>query len=176
MTLGILPRLAEDLREAPGKGFIGDSLPLKASLVALKLRPILLVGVIVVAVVAAGEYYGSTLGTSSSSNSLTVHIEILGGVGAGTVDGYRPSSFTVKQGQQVTLAILNTDDNTHGLVIRAFGVDTGKILPGITDRVSFVANQTGTFQYFEPPGYCAGGVGNVCNSVQHMIGNMTVVP
>jgi hypothetical protein len=59
--------------------------------------------------------------------------------------------------------------------MRAFGVDTGKILPGHTDRVTFVANQTGTFEYFEPPGYCTGGYGNVCNSVQHMTGNMTVL-
>ncbi len=139
----------------------------------MKLRSIVLIVVILVAAVAAGEYYAGTFG-STSSNSLTVNISILGGVGAGTVDAYSPNTFTVKEGQQVTLAVLNTDDNTHGLAIRAFGVDTGKILPGHTDRVTFVANQTGTFEYFEPPGYCGGGFDNHCNSVQKMIGNMTV--
>jgi len=141
----------------------------------LKSRSIILILVIVGAVVAAGEYYSQTFNSSSSSNRL-VNIEIIGGPAAGTVDFYSPNNFTVKQGQQVTLAILNTDDNTHGLVIHAFGIDTGKIPPGHTDRVTFVANQTGVFEFFEPPGYCTGGYGNVCNSIQHMTGNMTVLP
>jgi hypothetical protein len=68
----------------------------------------------------------------------------------------------------VTLSILSTDDNTDRLVIQAFGVNTGKIDPGVTDRVWFIANQTGTFEYYELPGYGTGGVGNVCNSIQHM--------
>ncbi len=105
-----------------------------------------------------------------------MNITIIGTPAAGTVDYYSPANFTVREGQTVTLAVLNTDDNTHGLVIRAFGVDTGKIPPGDTYRVTFVANETGTFEFFEPPGYCTGGVGNICNSIQHMTGNMTVLP
>jgi hypothetical protein len=68
----------------------------------------------------------------------------------------------------VTLSILDSDDDTYGLVIQAFGVNTGKIDPGDTDRVWFIAHQTGTFEYYEPPGYCTGGVGNACNSIQDM--------
>jgi plastocyanin len=142
----------------------------------LKSRSILLILVIVVAALAGAEYYSQKSGSSGSSNSLLVNIEIIGTPAAGTVDYYSPSNFTVREGQTVTLAVLNTDDNTHGLVIRAFGVDTGKIDPGQTDRVTFLANQTGTFQFFEPAGYCTGGLGNHCNSIQHMTGNMTVVP
>lgn len=145
------------------------------SVAAVKSRSMLLILVIVVAAVAAGEYYSQTSSSSSSSN-LVVNISIIGTPAAGTIDYYLPNNFTVRQGQQVTLAVLNTDDNTHGLVMRAFGVDTGKIPPGHTDRVTFVANQTGTFEFFEPPGYCTGGLGNVCNSIQHMTGNMTIVP
>ncbi len=145
------------------------------SCAALKTRSVLLILVIVAAAVAAGEYYAQLFNSSSTSTPL-INIEIIGGPAAGTVDYYSPNNFTVRQGQQVTLAILNTDDNTHGLVIRAFGVDTGKIPPGHTDRVTFVANQTGTFEFFEPPGYCTGGYGNICNSIQHMTGNMTVLP
>jgi len=140
----------------------------------LKTRSLLLIIVIVVAVVAAGEYYSSTY--SSSGNSTTVNIQILGGVGPGTVDIYSPDNFSVTEGQHVTLAILNTDDNTHGLALKTFGIDTGIILPGDTARVSFVANQTGVFEFLEPPGYCTGGVGHICNSVQHMWGYMTVNP
>ena len=142
----------------------------------MKQRSLVLVAVVLVAAVAGGFYASQAASSSSSARSTTVDIQILGGVGTGTVDTYSPDNFTVAQGERVTLAVLNTDDNTHGLVITAFGVDTGKILPGDTARVSFIANQTGTFKFFEPPGYCTGGVGKVCNSLQHMIGNMTVEP
>ena len=134
-----------------------------------------LAAVIIVAAVAGG-YYVETHNASSATSSTTVDITIEGGVGPGTVDTYFPDNFTVKQGQHVTLAVLNTDDNTHGLVIDQFKVDTGIITSGDTARVSFVANQTGIFKYYEPPGYCKGGVGNVCNSQQDMVGYMTVTP
>ena len=144
---------------------------------ALKTRSLVLVGIIVLAVVAGGAYYAQTASSSGSApTSVQVHISILGGVGAGTVDTYSPDNFTVLRGQQVTLAVLNTDDNSHGLAITEFKVDTGVIAPGATTRVSFVANQTGTFRFFEPAGYCKGGFGNVCNSQQKMVGNMTVTP
>jgi heme/copper-type cytochrome/quinol oxidase subunit 2 len=144
----------------------------------LKTSSIVLIAVILVAAVGGLAYVERNVGSSSNggSNSVIENIAIEGGVGNGTVDEYSPNTFTVREGQNVTLAVLNTDDNTHGLVMRAFGVDTGKIPPGHTDRVWFIANQTGTFEFFEPPGYCTGGVGNVCNSVQHMTGNMTVTP
>jgi plastocyanin len=132
--------------------------------------------VIVVAAVAGGEYYIQGIGSNSSPNSTTINITIYGGVGAGTTDRYSPDNVTVKQGQQVTLAVLNTDDNTHGLKIDQLKVDTGIIHGGKTARVTFIANQTGTFKYYEPPTYCTGGFGNVCNSAQHMIGNLTVTP
>lgn len=129
-----------------------------------------------VAVVASGAYYETTfVGPKSSGNSVTIDMQIVGGVGAGTVDTYVPDNFTVKLGQNVTLAITNTDDNTHGLVLSQFGVNTGIILPGDTDRVWFLANQTGVFKFDEPPGYCKGGYGGVCNSVQHMWGYVTIV-
>lgn len=135
-----------------------------------------LIAVVAAAVLASGLYESGAFGSSTPSNSVTINITITGGVGGNTVDTYYPDTFTVRLGQNVTLAVDNTDDNTHGLVIKAFGVDTGKILPGDTDRVHFMANETGTFVYYEPPGYCTGGFGNVCNSIQHMIGNMTVSP
>ncbi len=137
---------------------------------ALKTRSIVIILVLVVAVIAAGEYYA---GFGSSGNT-TLNMQILGGVGPGTVDIYSPDNFTVTKGEQVNLAILNTDDNTHGFVMKQFGVDTGLILPGHTARVSFVANQTGTFEFLEPPSYCTGGIDHHCNSVQHMWGYMTV--
>lgn len=144
--------------------------------VALKPTLIALAAIIVVAAVAGGYYVVSQSEAKSVPAATTVDITIEGGVGPGTVDTYYPDNFTVKEGQQVTLAVLNTDDNTHGLVIDQFKVDTGIIDSGNTARVAFVANQTGIFKYYEPPGYCKGGVGNVCNSQQDMVGYMTVGP
>jgi heme/copper-type cytochrome/quinol oxidase subunit 2 len=140
----------------------------------MKTRTIAII-VVAVVLVAAAEYTLSTNGTKTGPSSVSINITIYGGVGVGTTDRYSPDNITVRQGQQVTLAVLNTDDNTHGLVIDQFKVDTGIILGGQTTRVTFIANQTGTFRYYEPPGYCKGGVGNVCNSAQHMIGNLTVI-
>jgi nitrous oxide reductase len=74
----------------------------------------------------------------------------------------------------VTLVVLNTDDNGHGLVMPQFGVDTGIIQPSSSVRVTFVADQTGTFKFYEPPGYCTGGLSKTCTSIQQMTGYMTV--
>jgi len=142
----------------------------------MKTKSLALIAIIVVAVVAVGYYFEPRSATNSQLPAVTVDITIVGGVGTGTTDTYAPNNFTVREGQQVTLAVLNTDDNTHGLVIDQFKVDTRIIHAGATQRVTFVANQTGTFMYYEPPSYCQGGVGNVCNSQQNMVGKMTVLP
>jgi len=144
-------------------------------------KTLALVAVIVAALVVSGAYYIQTYNAANNAlNTITVDITIIGGIpgtaNQNTTDTYSPDSFTVTQGQYVNLVVLNTDDNTHGLVIDAFHVDTGIIPSGNTVRLSFVASQTGTFLYYEPPGYCTGGVGNVCNSAQDMRGNMTVLP
>jgi heme/copper-type cytochrome/quinol oxidase subunit 2 len=143
----------------------------------LKTRTVAFVVVLVVAFAGSAYYYSeSFVTTNPSAKSLTVDIQIVGGVGANTTDTYDPDNFTVIQGYSVTLVVLNTDDNTHGLVIPEFHVDTGIIPSGNTVKVSFTPNVTGTFQFYEPPGYCTGGVGNACNSVQKMSGTMTVIP
>jgi heme/copper-type cytochrome/quinol oxidase subunit 2 len=144
----------------------------------LKTQSLALVAVLIVAVIAGGAYFSGAFGPSKSqsqSNSQTVDITIIGGVGVGTVDTFVPDNFTVTKGQNVTLVVQNTDDNTHGVEIPQFGVNSGIILPGDTIRLSFLANQTGVFRYQEPPGDCKGGFGGVCNSVQHMWGFITIV-
>ncbi len=132
-------------------------------------RTVILAGVFIVLVVAPA-YYLYTV--SLSSNSVDVNISI---VGDGT-DYYVPANVIVRQGQVVTLAVFNTDDNTHGLVVPAFNVDTGVIKHGITARVTFTPDKLGTFPFDEPPGYCTGGNGNICNSAQDLKGNLTVIP
>ncbi|HUI00099.1 MAG TPA: cupredoxin domain-containing protein [Nitrososphaerales archaeon] len=143
----------------------------------MKARSWILVVVVAAALVGSSLFYSqSFLAPPASGNSVKIDVQIIGGVGPGTTDTYDPDNFTVTQGDNVTLSVLNTDDNTHGLVITQFHVDTGIIPSGNTVIVSFIADKTGTFEFYEPPGYCTGGVGNVCNSVQKMTGNMTVIP
>jgi heme/copper-type cytochrome/quinol oxidase subunit 2 len=138
-------------------------------------KALALIAVIIVAVIASGAYLSGTFSSKTSSNTQTVDIQIIGGVGIGTVDTYVPANFTVTEGKNVTLAISNTDDNRHGIYIPQFDVKNTLIPPGDTVRVWFIANETGIFKYSEPQGDCAGGVGGVCNSVQHMWGWITVV-
>jgi Cupredoxin-like domain len=142
----------------------------------LKVTLIVVIVVIVVAAVVGELYISGTFGNAGSCNCVTINIEITGGVSPGTVDRPYPNDITVKLGQNVTLAILNTDDNTHGLVQPTLGLDTGKIPPGQTYHLTFVADKTGTFEFTQPTGYCTGGYGNVCNSIQEMSLNMTVSP
>src|ERR1700730_2615944 len=130
----------------------------------------LIVAAVVIVLVAAPAFY--LYSSSQSSNSVTFGIQI---VGDGT-DYYVPANVTVRQGQVVTFAVFNTDDNTHGLAIPAFKVDTGIIKHGITVRVTFTADKIGTFPWDEPPGYCTGGNGNLCNSAQDLRGNLYVIP
>jgi hypothetical protein len=96
-----------------------------------------IVAIVIVAAVVGELYLSGGLKTSGKSctDCKLVNIAIIGGVGYPTIDTYSPDNFTVTMGQNVTLVVQNTDDNTHGLVIKAFGIDTGKIDPGVTDRI-----------------------------------------
>ncbi len=132
-------------------------------------KALIVAGVLIVLVLAPAFYLYSS---SQSANSVEIGIQI---VGDGT-DYYVPANVVVRQGQVVTLAVFNTDDNTHGLAIPAYNITTGIIKHGITARITFTASKVGTFVFDEPPGYCTGGNGNACNSVQDLRGNLTVTP
>jgi heme/copper-type cytochrome/quinol oxidase subunit 2 len=151
--------------------------------------------ILIVALLAAGAAYylysaGSQGGHGSSLNSVGVDIRIVreNGTTFSTsstsspssptttvmtmMDIYSPDNFTVTEGQNVTLVILNMGNSTHGLVITQFGVNSGIIPPHGVVRVWFIANQVGVFKFYEPEGYCKGGIG--CGDVQNMFGYMTV--
>ena len=138
--------------------------------------------ILIVALLAAGgAYYVYSAGSSqvpgASSNSLQVIIRIVGGAnGDLSHDTYSPDNFSVRDGQNVTLVILNTGNETHALVITQFGVNSGTIPPYGTVKVWFIANQIGVFKFYEPVGYCEGENESVCGSAQHMSGYMTVKP
>jgi uncharacterized cupredoxin-like copper-binding protein len=132
-------------------------------------RPVLLAAFIVAVLAVSAAYYISTV-SGGSKNSVTVVIQVTNGTPQnGAADAFSPRNFTVVEGQQVTLVFENDDDNAHELVIPRFGVDTNIIQGGSSTRVVFVPNQTGVFEYFEPPGVCGS-----CTGVQETSGNMTV--
>lgn len=78
--------------------------------------------------------------------------------------GYSQSELRIKQGDTVELTLTNSD-GFHDLVIDELGVATKKIRAGETDTVTFVADRTGTFEY-----YCSVG----SHRAQGMLGSLIV--
>lgn len=86
------------------------------------------------------------------------------------VDGanfsFTPKTITVKKGDKVTIDFKNTQ-GFHNLTIDEYQVKTSTISAGKDEKVSFVADKAGTFQY-----YCA--VAN--HRAMGMWGTLTVTP
>jgi nitrous-oxide reductase len=63
---------------------------------------------------------------------------------------YKPDIIRVKQGDNVILDITNVEsavDATHGFGLHGYNI-TASIDPGSTERVQFVANQSGAFPFY----------------------------
>jgi plastocyanin len=137
-----------------------------------------LLAVVVVALLAvsAGYYINSVSG--NSANAETINMEVTQGTPQnGGPDAFLPASFTVTEGDHVTIVFDNTDDGPHRFQIPAFGVDTGPVQGGQTVRVTFVPNKLGTFAYDQPAGACV-DVQNPeasCTGAQLTNGNVTVI-
>ena len=73
-----------------------------------------------------------------------------------TDKGFSPDSFTVKAGQQVTLAIMAADGNTHVFIFpnaSLMGLTTA-VLSGETKMITFTAPEAGSFLFRDDiPGY-----------------------
>jgi nitrosocyanin len=77
---------------------------------------------------------------------------------------FTPSALTVKKGDTVKITLDNAD-GFHDFRIDEFNVATKKIKGGTQDSVQFVADKTGSFQY-----YCS--VGN--HRAMGMVGTLVV--
>ena len=75
-----------------------------------------------------------------------------------------PSEITVNKGDTVKIIFKNTGGN-HNWVIDEFNAQTKTIIGGLTDTIQFVADKTGTFQY-----YCSVGAHRQLG----MVGNLIV--
>jgi nitrite reductase (NO-forming) len=74
------------------------------------------------------------------------------------------SEIKVKKGETVTINFESTD-GFHDFVVDAFGAKTKKVQPGVKTSVTFVADESGTFEY-----YCSVG----SHKMQGMVGKLIV--
>lgn len=58
-----------------------------------------------------------------------------------------PTMMVVRQGDTVDLVVANPDDFSHQLELLGYGLKTKVLNPGESDRLTFVADRTGVFEY-----------------------------
>ncbi len=62
--------------------------------------------------------------------------------------GFDQKTITVKKGDIVSLTLTNSGKMPHDWVVDEFDVRTKQIKNGETDSITFVADKTGTFEYY----------------------------
>ncbi len=113
---------------------------------------------------------GTTTPTDSPAASplISASVTVGGAAKTFTVDGtnfsFSPSTLSVNKGDKVTIIFKNTG-GFHDFRIDEFNVATKKINGGQEETVSFVADKTGSFQY-----YCSVG----SHRAMGMFGTLTV--
>jgi heme/copper-type cytochrome/quinol oxidase subunit 2 len=101
--------------------------------------------IVLVLLVAAGEYFLST----RSNGTTEVDITIVETNPILQLDHFYPDNLTLALNERVQFAVLNEDDEVRVLTIPSFGINA-TMAPGEAIRVNAVANQTGTFVFFSP--------------------------
>lgn len=107
----------------------------------------ILVAVVAVAAVAAGEY-AIGLG-SNSAGSKEIDIQIIEDNPVLQIDHFYPAKVFVALGQNISLAVLNTDDETRVFTLSQFNINL-TMSSGTTQRISFQANKEGNFIFISP--------------------------
>jgi Cupredoxin-like domain len=105
--------------------------------------------VVVVAAVAAGEF-AIGLGSGTNANgSKEIDIQIIEDNPVLQIDHFYPSQVVVPLGQNISLAVLNTDDETRVFTLSQFNINL-TMSSGTTQRISFQANHIGNFTFITP--------------------------
>jgi heme/copper-type cytochrome/quinol oxidase subunit 2 len=131
-----------------------------------------LVALLVVAV-AAGYFLTRPNQNSAQNGPVTFNIRIVETDPILQIDHFQPDNITVKLGQNVTMAVQNTDDETRSFVIKDFNLNF-TIFGQSTTRGTFTANKVGTFQFESPatlPSAASHG-----KPGPRLVGNITVTP
>ncbi len=113
-------------------------------------------GIVIVVILAVGG--AVVMSKPKTQNQLTVPVAtsptpeaVTGTVAEVVVEGsnykFSPATLKVKKGDTVKLAFKSTG-GIHNLVIDEFGVETSQLGEGEEEEVEFVADKTGTFEYY----------------------------
>jgi hypothetical protein len=105
--------------------------------------------IVVVAAVAAVEYEVGPGSNSNPNGSKEIDLQIIEDNPILQIDHFYPATFYVPLGQNVSLAILNTDDETRVFTLSQFNINV-TMASGTTQRVSFQANSLGNFTFISP--------------------------
>jgi len=109
----------------------------------------IIVIVVIVAGVAAGEYAIGLGSNSKSGGSREIDIQIIEDNPVLQIDHFYPATVYVPLGQNISLAVLNTDDETRVYTLSPFNINL-TISSGSTQRISFQANKLGNFTFISP--------------------------
>ncbi len=93
--------------------------------------------------------------TSSSTAAVTASTSVSVGTGSTvksfTVNGsnykFAPTTMTVKKGDTVKITFVSSG-SIHDLVVDGYNVRTKELSPGQSQTIQFVANKSGTFEYY----------------------------
>ena len=108
----------------------------------------IIVIILIVVGVAAIEYEVG-LGSNTTNGSKEIDIQIIEDNPVLQIDHFYPAKVFVPKGQNVSLAVLNTDDETRVFTLSQFNINV-TISSGSTQRVSFQANTLGNFTFISP--------------------------
>jgi len=117
----------------------------KKSMAVSRTLALVMILALVVALIA-GEYF---ITSKSNGGSTEVDITIVEDNPVLQLDHFYPDNVTVALGQNVTLAILNGDDELRVFTLTQFGINES-MAPGTAVRVTFVANHAGDFLFYSP--------------------------
>jgi plastocyanin len=89
--------------------------------------------------------------TATTSPATSTPAATTGSVKSFTVEGssysFTPSTITVNKGDTVKITFVNKN-GIHDLVVDGYNVRTKQIGAGKQETIQFVANKTGTFEYY----------------------------
>jgi hypothetical protein len=108
----------------------------------------IIVAVIVVAAVAAGEY-AIGLGSGKSNGTREIDLHIIEDDPIQQIDHFYPNVLYAQAGQNISLAIQNTDDETRSFTVLEYNINIS-ISAGSTERITFQPNKVGNFSFVTP--------------------------
>lgn len=100
----------------------------------------------VIAYVGQGKPQVATTVRSPATMKLSMVVATFTGQGMAAHRWY-PTMLVVREGDTVDLAVANPDRFNHQLELTGYNLRTKKLTPDSSDRLHFVADQTGVFAY-----------------------------